>query len=68
MKTHPAFRSTKRVCVICGKALRKTSGGTETTYGYHTMLQMLGYPWPADKAHPSCVREKMLEKQRIMPS
>ena len=63
---HPAFRNAKRVCVICGKALRKTSGGTETTYGYHSTLQRLGYPWPADKAHPSCVREKMQEKQRDM--
>ncbi len=56
MPQHPAFTSTKRVCAICGKALRKLpDGSTDTTHGFHTILRLNGIK--GDKAHPSCVRE-----------
>lgn len=58
MNPHPAFKTAKRICAICGKALRKNKAGQyETTYGFHTQLQRMGIPWPADKAHPTCVKE-----------
>lgn len=53
MVQHPAFKTTKRVCVICGKALRKVGNTIETTYGYRTMLRINGIE--GDKAHPSCI-------------
>jgi len=57
-RAHPSFKTAKRVCVICGKALRRLPNGqNETTYGFRGVLQWNGYPRDADKAHPTCVKE-----------
>lgn len=61
-KAHPAFKTTPRVCAICGKALRRLPNGkNETTYGFSNVLTRNGIRKPdggrADKAHPSCVRK-----------
>ena len=51
-----------RVCEICKKRLRRApDGSNETTLGFHTTLASLGIP--GDKAHPSCVREAVEQKQ-----
>jgi len=55
-RAHPAFKTTTRVCAICGKALRRLPNGqNETTYGFRSSLIRNGIK--GDKAHPTCVKE-----------
>lgn len=52
-----------RVCAVCDK--RKSPGGQVDTYGFHTTLQSLGIPWPADKAHRDCVEGATACRDRL---
>jgi hypothetical protein len=53
-----------RLCAVCAR--RKSPGGQVDTYGFHTVLQALGIPWPADKAHRDCVEGATACRDRLV--
>ena len=64
MKQPSADTRIGRECAVCGR--RKSPADQVDTYGFHTTLQSLGIPWPADKAHRDCVEGATACRDRLI--